>query len=43
MDNKIQNVLSNILKNNKLSNVLIVGDSHMVFLENLFKKKKYGI
>lgn len=40
MDNKIQNVLSNILKNNELSNVLIVGDSHMILLENLFKKKK---
>lgn len=40
MDNKIQNVLSDIINRNELSNLLIVGDSHMQILSLLFKRKK---
>ena len=43
MDNKIKNALSNIINKNELSNILIVGDSHMQIINNLFKKKNYGI
>lgn len=40
MDDKIQNVLSDIINRNELSNLLIVGDSHMKILSLLFKRKK---
>lgn len=40
MDDKIQNVLSDIINRNELSNLLIVGDSHMQILSLLFKRKK---
>lgn len=38
MDDKIKNALSNIINKNELSNILIVGDSHMQILYSLFKK-----
>ena len=40
MEDKIQYVLSDIINRNELSNLLIVGDSHMETLSSLFKRRK---